>query len=213
MESGLLGEIVNVDLRFMGSIEFERYNRRDHWIHSIEGGAFSDIAPHLVMLLLDFLGQFEVIDVKVKKTSDVQYLKADQLNVLVSSQKALGSFTLSLNTPGFMCYAAIYGTKASLFVDADTNSIVKYLSPKSSDHYLSRRAKVQRALSDITQRTKELTYNVTSVAFGRGMPSSSKYLIDAFVNNINGKRTYPIMVEKARDVVSLLEEIYKCIPQ
>jgi predicted dehydrogenase len=211
VESGYLGNIVGIDLRYIGSINYERYNTPNHWIHSLEGGAFSDIAPHLVMLLLDFLDDIKVVNVNAKKTCKLPFMGADHLNVLVNSKKAFGSFTLSLNTPGFICSANIYGTRSSIFIDADTNIIIKYQAPKSSEEYLSRSAKARRALKDITQRTRELANNVTSVATGRAMPSSSKFLIDAFIDSINGKGKYPIDIEKARDVVVLLEEIYKSI--
>ena len=213
VESGYLGSIVGIDLKYIGSINYERYNTPNHWIHSLAGGAFSDIAPHLVTLLLDFLDDIKVVNVNAKKTCELPFMIADHLKVLVTSKKAFGSFTLSLNTPGFICSATIYGTNASIFIDADTNIIVKYPAPKSPEEYLSRSAKARRALKDITQRTRELTNNITSVALRREMPSSSKFLIDAFIDSLNGKGTYPVSIEKARDVVYLLEEIYQFIPE
>jgi predicted dehydrogenase len=92
--SGAVGRVVNVRVRFITSIERERYFEPDHWCHRLPGGVFADLAPHLAMMLLDFLDGVTSVKAAARKLSGHPHLNADELEILVETGSGLGSLTL-----------------------------------------------------------------------------------------------------------------------
>jgi predicted dehydrogenase len=192
VDSRALGDIVRIDVKYMTSIIYERYFNPVHWIHRMPGGVFSDISPHLAMLILDFMGRVKVSRVLTKKTSTYSHLGPDVLEVVVESECAIGSFTLSLNTPAYRFPVEIFGTKGCIHVDGDTNLVVQYGPLRGPGDYLSSAAKGMRALSDIRQRVFDLSSNVVHAvpeATHQGT-HSHRYLIARFIRNLRGEEAY-----------------------
>ena len=212
VSTGLLGDIIDVDIRYMTPLRCERYIEPSHWVHSSPGGVFSDITPHLAMLLLDFLDGVTDIDVMTKKNTTYPYLSADELKVTVNARTALGSFTLSFGSASFRFTVDIIGTKGSLFVDADTNIIVHTKSVDSQSELRGKSAKGVRALSDIYQRISGLSGNAMNMLFDSEAPSESHaYLMRLSLSDIANQEKAPVSLEKSREVVSILERIYSLI--
>ncbi len=212
VSSGRLGKVIDVDIRYMTPLRCERYIDQSHWVHSLPGGVFSDIAPHLAMLLLDFLEECLEVNVMTKKNTQYPYLLADELKVAVNSREALGSFTLSFGSASFRFTIDIVGTEGSLFLDADTNTVVYHKAIGSQSRLRGRTAKGIRALSDINQRISCLSVNALRALRHSKVPSESHaYLIGLSLKDIAIEEKAPVSLEKCREVVSMLERAYSMI--
>jgi len=214
ISSGAIGEVVGVDVKYATPIKMERYFDLSHWIHRLPGGVFSDIAPHLAMLILDFLGEIDHVKVMSRKTSNYPHIPADELKVMVDGRSGLGSFTLCFNTSALRFVIDILGTKRSLYIDADTNTVVTYGVIRKPSNLLARTAKGVRALGEIYQRLVALSSNAGhTILCGGAIAESHAYLINSFLHSIQGKGAYPISIERCREAVSLLEKVYSSIPK
>jgi predicted dehydrogenase len=214
VSSGILGKIVDVDIRYVTPLEMERYFDPSHWIHRLPGGVFSDIAPHLAMLILDFLENVNHVEVMTRKNLKYTYVSADELKVMVEAANGLGSFTLCFSSAVLRFSVDIVGTKGSLLIDADTNTVVCYKALQDSSQLLGRTAKGMRALRDIYQRILGLSINTGHMLLkSKGTSESHEYLIRLSLNDINNGENGPVSLEKCREVVSLLETVYALIPR
>lgn len=214
--SGTVGEITNVDVRYLTSLRRERYFNPEHWCHRLPGGIFADISPHLAMVLLDFLRDISVVKAVSKKLSEYPHINTDELKVMVVARSGLGSFTLSFNSPVPLFTVDIVGTKMGLSLNARTQIII-CRKPTADKPVVSAREGIprgSRALGEIFQQIVGLSSMTASVLLGKHHAlEGHRYLIAAALSNILGKGAYPVDLAKCREVVRILEEAFQQVKQ
>jgi predicted dehydrogenase len=210
--SGAVGEVIGVDIQYLTSVGAERYFSPDHWCHRMPGGIFYDITPHLVMLLLDFLGDINDVKVTTKKLSSYSHIDADELKVMVEAEKGLGSFHLSMNSPLTRYTIAITGTKMSLWVNADAQIVVRHKPVAGYRTVGSFGDAIPRglgAVSEIWQQAAGLASTAVGVISGRvNYLAGHRYLIEASLRSLRGDGEYPVDLYKCHQVVRVLEMIF-----
>jgi predicted dehydrogenase len=214
INEGKLGKIAVVDTRFFAPLQKERYLRGEHWVHQLSGGILnSEITPHLVMLLLEFLGGFVETKVSALKISDIPYVKADELQVIFkTSDNAVGHIGLSYNSTIPWHTMDIIGTKGCLFLDLFSQTSAYHKIPSyEATSQLGTQAFTRGswALSDIMQRTGSIARVTANVLAGRYkmQVEGHRYLLGACIDAVNNKTVYPVKLEKCREVVRLLDLI------
>lgn len=213
--SGALGEVIEVDIKYLTSFGVERYFDPNHWCHRLPGGIFADISPHLVMVLLDFLRDVKSVKAVTKKISSYPYITADELKVMVEAGNGLGSFTLSFNSPVRQFVIDITGTKMSLSLDANSQIIISH-KPVSGDRpvrsFLEGIPRGLNELDKIFQQISGLSAMTVGVMLGRHHAlEGHDYLIRAAIKNIRAGTAYPVDIYKCREVVRILEEAFSVV--
>ena len=96
---GEIGEIFQVNVQLSATMDPE-YKNPQFWAHNLPGGLFGETAPHPCYLLSEFLPG-DIIEVKSQtlRRSNYPFLAGDELRVSVQTTKALGSFSISFNSP------------------------------------------------------------------------------------------------------------------
>jgi len=210
--SGALGEVVSVDIQYLTSIGGERYLEPGHWCNRMPGAIFYDITPHLVMLLLDFLGPIDDVKVMTRKVSSYSHLEADELRVMAATNRGLGSFYLSMNSPLTRYVVTIMGTKMGLWINADAQLVVKLRPVGGYKVVGSFRDAIPRGLgmaSEIWQQAAGLASISARVISGRvNYLSGHRYLIEASLRSLQGRGEYPVDPHKCLEVVRVLEAIF-----
>lgn len=216
--AGDIGEVTGVEVKYLTSLEKERYFAPNHWCHHLPGGILgTEIMSHLIMLLLDFMGGVELLHVATGKFSKYSYIPADELRIIAKGSNSLGSLTLSFNAPLLRLSIDLVGTKGCLYIDANSQTVVRYKARNCKDGIDHNRDVIGRgsaALGDIAQRLVGLSSAAINVIFGKYQPGTEghKYLIKTCLRSLRGEGQYPIDIWKCREVVRISEEVSNLIP-
>lgn len=210
-ESGRLGELLGVDLRYLVPIE-PRHLDPDHWLHRLPGDILAEVMPHMLMTILEFLDGVRDVKVISSKRSAIPYIAVDEIRVLLEARNGLGTLTIAHNCPSRRTAMDVIGTKMSLYVDADSQVTIAYRAHPGTEATLYRG---WRALGEIVRRTAALATSLGKVVNGSYSPliHGHKYLVKRAVLSAAGRGTYPIELHKAREVVRICEEIFRQVPQ
>jgi predicted dehydrogenase len=205
-----IGEVINVETHYFTSLQRERYKHSDHWVHKLPGGILnSEITPHLLMLLLEFLGDINDVKVFTYKLSDFPYIFADELRMVLRSTNSVGYLCLSFNSPILHHSLNIVGKKGYLSIDFFTNAVVyhKSMPLQTPSSFL----RGMWALKDISQRITSLLLTTTNVMLGRQklLMDGHRYLMRECFKSLRGESQYPVDLGKCREVVRLIEFISK----
>jgi predicted dehydrogenase len=211
---GKLGRVILAETRYFTSLQRERYYAADHWIHKLPGGVFSDILPHLLMLLLDFVGVV-VAESKVltMKRSDLSYVVADELKMtMTSASKVVGYVGLSFNSPVLYHTTDVICEQGVLFVDHVTGTVVYRKSPGLALTDREAGSAVSRgswALQEILQKSAGFVTVAANTALGRYrlLAEGHRFLFEECFRALNSGSEYPVSLEKCREVVRLLESV------
>lgn len=204
VKSGELGDLLQVDVQYSCPLE-QVHQNPNHWAHKLPGGLFGEQAPHACYALSEFLDD-EILEIKsiILGKSPFSFLPGDELKVIVSTKKTIGAFSVSLIAPQRMTVDLI-GSKIWTFVDAESQSLVKYPHIKMNSF-----SKGKRSLSDITQRANCLTRASFNVITKRWKPLlvGHEYLFNQAIATLRKEGTYPVSLVKARNSVQILESAF-----
>lgn len=209
--SGEIGDILQVDVKF--SSPFGGELPPSHWAHKLPGGIFGELAPHPCHILVEFLiGEIEEVKTQMAKKSRYSLLRGDELQVLASTENAIGSFSVSTSSPTRKMTIDLIGSKLWVFVDAESQVLVKY-PPISDSGAVFQRGK--RALSDIFQRFDCLAAVSLNVMAGRYKPliEGHEYLFRQAIRALRGQGTYPVSLDKVKKEVEILEAAFSQVEE
>lgn len=203
VNKGMIGEIVGVHINHF-VLPHERYLKPEHWCHGLPGEYFSDLAPHLAMLLVEFLGPANRVTSVVRKINVSRPLRFDELRVIVWTPKGIGTIDCSLNCPSFTTTIDIIGMKGQINVDGDYQTVVLH---RAVGHRMSAFSRGALGVNDIISRLSALTKTSANVLIGNYRPLTygHGYLIENCVRALQGEGEYPITTYNARESVHLLE--------
>jgi predicted dehydrogenase len=215
VEQGAIGQVVWVESFEGFAVDapdnpYVKPGAADHWVHQLPGGIFQNLAPHPTYLLLAFLGDPTNIQAVAQKTGRVPTAFADELPVLVSAKDGLGCFMVSLSIQPFMKYVHIYGTKATIYVNLTTNSLI-LLKNRRLPRAL---APGMRGIEEGMQLLGSTVTNAVRVATGRlrSYPGMG-VLITEFYRSIAEDDSPPVDSAAGRKVVRVLDLVWEQIGQ
>lgn len=205
--NGEIGDVLQVDVQLSMALDPEHHDP-GFWAHKLPGGLFGEIAPHPCYVLAEFLsGEIKEVKSQMVKRSTYPFLVGDELKVCVRTDKSLGSFSVSLNSPTRRMVVDLVGSKSWVSIDAESQALVKY-SPLTHSRATFQRGR--RGLSDIFQRTKCLSGVSLNVIAGRYKPmiEGHKYLFGEAVKVLNHQGPYPVDLDVVQKEVRILENAF-----
>jgi predicted dehydrogenase len=213
---GKLGRIKLVETSYFTDIRKERYYDATHWTHELPAGILSsEITPHLVMLLLDFLDKIVEAKVLFAKSNLNSHTSAEELKmILISNDGATGHLSLSFNSPMIYHALNIFGDKGLLFIDFLTQTTVFHRIPSdiSITDQISKSKFIRGrwAVEDVMWRLTSLLNVGVRTAFGRYkmLAEGHRFLFQRCFEDLNSLSHYPADINKCYEVVRLLNVIY-----
>jgi len=203
VEDGALGTVTGLEIRWLQEVP-RLVNNKEHWAHRLPGGVFGELLPHPIYLTQAFLGEVKPVSVVLQKHSDREWLKADEIRVLLESAKGLAVLTISLNAPRDFEIVDIFGTRANLHLVSDT-ILVKYGRQGASNS--------SYALGYMSEGFQMLTSTIeTSIrhVLGRhGAHYATAENLRAFIQAIKQQTRPPVTAEDGKAQVATLEEILR----
>ena len=199
---GSIGQVRGIHINHL-NVFMDRHLSNDHWVHSLSGDYFSEVGPHLAMLLVEFIGSVADAEAIAIKTSSLTTIKLDECSIIARTKDALGTISCSENCPSRVLTLDIWGTEGWIHVNADYQAVVRRGPLDSSMNVWARG---RAALNDIYSR--ELALLSTTMRVLTGYPAETgqhRYLIDQCIKDLRGEGKYPIDTRLAREAVRLLE--------
>ena len=174
---------------------------REHWCNSLPAGIFTQTLPHPIYLAAAFLGKLEPVGIHCEKSSNYDWVVADEIMVFLKGEKGMGIISYSCNSAQSKTIIDIHGTKKHLRVDLLNSAITEYGGGKGT--------RSSRALENLSQSFSILADTIfTTLSVGTGKFHTGHYnLIRGFVESIQNDTEPPVKLQEARDVIDVLEKI------
>jgi predicted dehydrogenase len=205
VDSGIVGDLISVDVgTFVRRDNYMCLNGK-HWCHALPGGLFFEVLPHPVYLLQSFLKNAVPICVVAKKLSDFQWMKADEVKVLMEAENGVGLIVASCNSPFHGDTLNILGTKLGLQVDLWGRSVIKY-KPRTENPYSVGKGNLSIASQFLTLIGTTVSNSFT-MAFGGVKVSAHYFFLREFIRSIQSDLKLPVSEEEARENVRIVESI------
>lgn len=203
IESGEVGELLNVTAMTLERNDGELCSNQNHWCHKLTGGIFYEILPHPIYLLQSFLGDMEPVSVLGKKLGDKEWLKNDEVRVTINGRKGLGNVIASCNSFLHGDYLYILGTKLALEINLWGRVLIKH-KPHSTSAL-----GVGKGNMYLSAQLLNVVGSTFSTAFSavRGKASAHHEFITAFIDSILKNTDTPTTGKEGRETAQILQKI------
>jgi predicted dehydrogenase len=209
IKQGRIGDITSISaLHLVPPVR--RYLTSGHWAERYPLGIMGDLAPHVVMYVLDLAQEPVSSVIGYAERSASSLIAYDEMFGIIKFNGIVGTFSILFNCPANKTYLTISGTLGSIIIDAENQTLSVIDKPVSSDSMISRGTRAWKSQLSLLWQTTSLSFQ----ALAGKMPVESfghRFLASAALDHLDGVSVYPIDVHRARDVVWVLEQIGKQI--
>jgi len=176
-------------------------SKPDHWANKLPGGVIGETGPHIVYMTLAFINPIREVSVRAMKLMDYPWSPFEDYRIELIGDRALSSVSLSYATKQWMARVEILGEDATLLLDLEAMSLVKYrrerLRPSPIGFSL---------LSEAGQLLKSLTASGIRYATG-SLRTTHDFIIEGFADSIINGTESPVPAEDGRESVRVLNMI------
>jgi predicted dehydrogenase len=206
VEQGVIGDVLNIDIRHF-SRNKRHLGEKDHWCHdsSLPGGLLHEITPHPSYLSMAFVGDVTLVNAIAKKKSDVEWVNADELVVLLNGERGMASFNTSYNSPRDSIIINIFGTKGFIFIDHMAQVLIRRW-PRSINIKGFLMDRVDLVLPVLTSAVFNGAYRFVGKVRNR---SGHEKIIHTFIESMQNDTEPPVNGEEGLKVVRLLDDIWR----
>lgn len=204
IDEGEVGDIISVDVGTFVTRDYPLCLNRKHWCHRLPGGIFFETIPHPVYLLQMFLGKIEPVHIFARKLH-FSWMKADELRVIFTSEKALASLMASCNMPYHGDTLNITGTRMGLHVDLWARSMIKYYR-RTENPYSIGKSNLKTAVQSFGLIGATIK-NALIIAMGGVKVSAHFAFIKKFIESVVLDTEPPVSRHEARETVRITVEI------
>jgi predicted dehydrogenase len=202
VEAGFVGDLLGIDVATLVRKDNYMCVNGKHWCHTLPGGIFFEVLPHPVYLLQTFLRKFEAAFVFAKRLGGFGWMKADELRVLLNSEKSVGLLVASCNSPFHGDSIYISGSKMCLQVDLWGRSVIKY-KPRTEDPVSVGKWNLSLASQSLGLLGSTFS-NFLGMVVGGEKVSAHYGFLREFVRSIRSDGELPVSEGEARENVRIV---------
>lgn len=177
-------------------------SKPDHWANKLPGGVFGESGPHIVYMTLAFINPIQRVSVSgLKLMENHPWSPFEDYRIDLFGEKHASSVTMAYATKQWMARLEILGEDATLLLDLEAMSLVKY-----------RRERLKPApiglslLSETGQLLKSLAVSGLRYATG-SLRSTHDFIIDGFADSILNGTESPVPAEQGRESIRVMNMI------
>lgn len=196
-DSDLLGKVT-------GAIALQMTNlkrRLPNWYPSLPGGLFFDESPHMLYLILEFLGNISVVWSHMEKWNDNPQ-PLSNVSALMQSKEAIAHLRFDFNAPRDEWILVIIGTKRVLLLDIFRDIVIEL--GEGGEH--TPFEVLTNSLDFISQFTQEIWKSGVSFTTKR-LYYGHEQLIHRFIDSVENDTAPPVSGEQGKRVIELIEQI------
>ena len=154
-------------------------SKPDHWANKLPGGVFGESGPHIVYMTLAFINPIRHVSVNAMKLmGEYPWSPFEDYRIDLIGEKAASSVTMAYTTKQWMARLEILGENATLLVDLEAMSLVKYRRERLKPAPIG-----MSILSETGQLLKSLTVSGLRYVTG-SLRSTHDFIIDGFADSI-----------------------------
>lgn len=199
IDSGTLGSLLSADVYWrMSSYGSDGRGRAERWMHTLPGGVFHEVLPHLVYALAAVIGPLRLVSAI---TNSAAGEKASELRALFAARNGPATLGLSLRSSPVQKFIRVHGTRASLQVDLATSVLTRLRAPADGI--------VARAWVNVDQSVQLAAGTLANAArmlVGR-LPRGHETLITRFYESLRRGGPPPVSAEEGLQTVAVLEDL------
>ena len=201
IQKGALGEVRGIDIRCPWPRSNRELANKEHWYHKLPGGLFGEVLPHTIYLARAFLGEVEPVAVHARKFTQYEWIKSDDLRVILDSERGICTVTVSCSWAKNKVLIDIFGTKKSLHLDVINSVITEF--GYGEETYSSHVTENIRQGWQLFSGTASTIFDVVSGRYATGHET----LIRRFIQSMREGTALPVTAEDGREVVRIVEQI------
>jgi predicted dehydrogenase len=172
-------------------------SKPDHWANKLPGGVFGESGPHIIYMTLAFINPIREVSVSAMKLMDYPWSPFEDYRIDMIGEKAASSVTMNYATKQWMARVEIIGESATLMVDLEAMSLVKYRRERLKPVPIG-----ISVLRETGQHLKSLAVNGFRYATG-SLRSTHDFIIDGFVDSITNGTESPVPAQDGRESVRI----------
>ncbi len=201
VRNGGIGDLTGAAFQFSRKKDDDWIADQHHWCHRLPGGIFGDILPHAIYLARELLGELEVLEVQPLKLGTHDWMRADELGIIIKGESGLGTIISSLNRAKETATMEVFGTKAILHVDIYNAVLTRYGRWGSSPS--------SRALENMSQALDQAVCTLsTAMKKCVGRYHTGEYIcVRRFIDSVRRGVSPAVAGEDGREAVRVLAEI------
>jgi predicted dehydrogenase len=170
-------------------------SKPDHWANKLPGGVFGESGPHIIYMTLAFINPIREVSVNAMKLMDYPWSPYEDYRIDLIGEKTMSSVTMSYATKQWMARVEILGENATLLVDLEAMSLVKYRRERLKPLPIG-----LSLLSEAGQLLKSLA--VSGLRYTTGsLRTTHDFIIDGFADSIINGTESPVPAEQGRESV------------
>ena len=183
-------------------------SKPDHWANKLPGGVFGESGPHIVYMTLAFINPIHHVSVNAMKLmGEHPWSPFEDYRIDLIGEKAASSVTMNYATKQWMARLEILGEDATLLVDLEAMSLVKYRRERLKPVPIG-----MSLLSETGQLLKSLTVSGLRYVTG-SLRSTHDFIIDGFADSIINGTESPVPAEEGRESIRVMNMIVEKLNQ
>ncbi|MFC1904536.1 Gfo/Idh/MocA family protein [Chloroflexota bacterium] len=203
VKEGKIGDLTGIDIQVLQSHASTNFklSDREHWCHNLPAGILTETLPHPIYLAAAFLGKLEPVAIHTEKSSNYDWVLADEIRIVLKGRKGMGTVSYSHSSPKSKTIIDVHGTRSHLRIDLMNSALTAYGAGTET--------RFSRALENLNQSFSLLAsslYTTLSV-MSRNFHNGHYTLIQRFVESIQRDTEPPVTLQEARDVIEVIEKV------
>ena len=180
-------------------------SKADHWANKLPGGVIGETGPHITYMTLAFINPIRDVKVDAMKLCEYPWSPFEDYRINLIGDNAISSVTLSYATKQWMARIEILGEDATLLVDLEAMSLVKYKREQLKP--------VPIGLSLLSEAGQLLTSIASSGLryVTESLRTTHDFIIDEFTDSILNGTPSPVPAEDGRESVRVLGMIVESL--
>ena len=198
---GYIGEPTGLDVKYLLNRYHGAVAKKEHWCHNLRGGIFTNKLSPPLSLVMAFLSNPKPVAVDTFKNSDRDWLKADDLRVVLQGDEGMATITLSTNCPKDIFILSIFGTKRNLYIHL--NNAVMYSYGMANYGRLS-------VVFENFRQGMQIFSNTASAVVKTALRKhhfGHYALIRGFIDSVQNDTEPPVTAEEGKESITILENI------
>jgi 2-alkyl-3-oxoalkanoate reductase len=201
MEKGQIGRFAGMRVTISTPTDYMT-SKREHWAHSLPGGAVGETGPHAVYMSLAFIRRVRIVSVEgVKLLPEYPWSKYEDYRINLVGDEGISSIFINYATNQWMVAVEITGSKGSLHLDLHGRCVLT-----SNRSRLEQAAVGFSLLGQAAQIGREAARTILNLLTRRTM-STHERLIRRLVETLRKGLDPPVTSEEGREAVRVMNTI------
>jgi predicted dehydrogenase len=201
VKQGVIGEFRGMRVVISTPTQYLTTNK-DHWAHTLPGGAIGETGPHAVYMSLAFIKEIHSVTVTgAKLLPQYPWSQFEDYRINLIGPDGISSININYATDQWMVFVEIAGSTGTLQLDLHGRSVVRLRRPRLRTIDIG-----MSVLSEMRQRACAAAATSMRVLKERNM-STHDSLISTFVDSLQTGKPSPVTADEGREAVKVMAMI------